>query len=72
MQSFQNQSAQPNRSQLMSRAEAASYLGVTVQTLAIWACTGRYSLPYIKIGRLVKYSKSDLDAFIEKRRSDHR
>lgn len=54
------------RSELLTRREAATYLGISEQTLAIWKCTGRYNLPYIKIGRLVKYKKSDLDAFIEK------
>jgi len=54
------------QSGLMSRREAASYLGVTEQTLAIWKCTGRYSLPCVKIGRLVKYRQSDLDAFISR------
>lgn len=53
---------------LLSRQAAADYLGVTPQTLAIWACTGRYGLPYIKIGRLVKYDKADLDRFIQTRR----
>lgn len=43
------------RSALLTRREAAVYLGVSEQTLAIWKCTGRYNLPYIKIGRLVKY-----------------
>lgn len=52
------------RSELLTRREAATYLGVSEQTLAIWKCTGRYNLPYIKIGRLVKYKKADLDAFI--------
>lgn len=52
------------RSELLTRREAAAYLGVSEQTLAIWKCTGRYNLPYIKIGRLVKYKLSDLDAFI--------
>lgn len=49
---------------LLSRREAAEYLGISKQTLAIWNCTGRYRVPFIKIGRLVKYRKSDLDAFI--------
>jgi excisionase family DNA binding protein len=53
-------------SELLSRVEAAAYLGVARQTLAIWACTNRYDLPYVKIGKLVKYRKSDLDAFIAK------
>jgi len=52
------------RSPLLTRKEAALYLGVTQQTLAIWKCTGRYDLPCIKIGRLVKYRRSDLEAFI--------
>lgn len=43
------------RSELLSRADAAAYLGVAKQTLAIWACTKRYDLPFVKIGRLVKY-----------------
>lgn len=53
-------------SELLTRREAAAYLGVSEQTLAIWKCTGRYSLPYVKIGRLVKYRKHDLDAFISR------
>jgi len=52
--------------QLRSRREAADYLGVSPQTLAVWACTKRYDLPMIKIGRHVKYRQSDLDAFIER------
>lgn len=52
------------RSELLSRREAAAYLGVAEQTLAIWKCTKRYDLPYVKIGKLVKYKKSDLDSFI--------
>jgi excisionase family DNA binding protein len=51
---------------LRSRREAANYLGVAPQTLAVWACTKRYHLPLIKIGRHVKYRQSDLDAFIER------
>lgn len=51
---------------LRSRREAANYLGVAPQTLAVWACTKRYYLPQIKVGRHVKYRQSDLDAFIER------
>ncbi len=52
------------KSDLLTRKEAAEYLGVTPQTLAIWACVKRYNLPYVKIGRLVKYRRSDLENFI--------
>ena len=53
--------------QLLSRRQAAVYLGVSEQTLAIWKCTNRYALPVVKVGRLAKYRKSDLDAFVNKR-----
>jgi excisionase family DNA binding protein len=49
---------------LLTRREAAAYLGVAEQTLAVWKCTGRRSLPFVKIGRVIRYRKADLDAFI--------
>jgi len=52
-------------SELMTREDAAAYLGVEVQTLACWATTGRYGLPFIKVGTRVKYRKSDLDQWLE-------
>ena len=58
---------QKRQSNLLSRKEAAEYLGVTVHTLAVWKCTGRYNLPCIKIGRLAKYKLNDLDDFIQRR-----
>ncbi len=50
--------------ELLSRKDAARYLGVSEGTLAVWKCTGRYALPCVKIGRLAKYRRADLDAFI--------
>lgn len=55
----------PPRTELLSRKHAAEYLGIAEGTLAVWACTGRYDLPVIKIGRLSKYRISDLDTFIQ-------
>ena len=51
----------------LPRTEAAAYIGVVPGTLEVWASTGRYDLPFIKIGRRVFYRRSDLDAFIERR-----
>lgn len=51
-------------SPLFTRKKAADYLGIKPHTLAVWACTKRHPLPYIKVGRLVKYRKADLDAFL--------
>lgn len=52
---------------LLSRREAATYLGLSPRTLAIWAHTGRYGLEVVKIGRLSKYRRSSLDLFINER-----
>lgn len=52
---------------LFTPAEAAEYIGVTENTLSVWRCVGRYNIPFIKVGRLVKYRKSALDAFLKRR-----
>lgn len=49
---------------LLNRSEAAAYLGIKTQTLAVWASTKRYSLKYVKVGRRALYRPIDLDAFI--------
>jgi predicted DNA-binding transcriptional regulator AlpA len=60
-----NKSAYPH---LMDRKKAAEYLQVAVGTLAVWDSTKRHpDLKPRKIGRLVRYLKSDLDEFIERR-----
>lgn len=60
---IKNQSTDP----LYSPETTSEYLGVTPATLAVWRCTKRYAIPYLKIGRLVKYRKSDLDAWLSSR-----
>ncbi len=47
----------------------AEVLGVKSATLCNWRCTGRYGLPFIKVGRLVRYRVADLAAWIAKRRT---
>ncbi|SFM54346.1 helix-turn-helix domain-containing protein [Nitrosomonas communis] len=54
----------PNTSPLLTRQEAAEYLGVSPATLAKWASEKTQALPYIKVGRLVRYRIADLDAYI--------
>ena len=51
---------------------AEAELGVSTITLSIWRSTGRYALPYVKIGRLVKYRMGDLRDFKLSRRVDTR
>jgi predicted DNA-binding transcriptional regulator AlpA len=50
---------------LLDPPAAAEFLSISKITLAGWRCSKRYSLPYIKIGRLVRYRQSDLVAFLE-------
>lgn len=45
-------------------AQASEVLGVTVGTLNLWRSSGRYSLPYIKMGHLVRYPIRDLANFV--------
>ena len=51
---------------LMDRKTAARYLCVSPGTLAVWDCTKRYDLKPLKVGRSVRYRKSNLDKFVER------
>lgn len=55
----------PDNEPLLDRKLAAKYLGMSPGTLAVWDCTKRYNLNPLKIGRSVRYRKSELDKFIE-------
>jgi excisionase family DNA binding protein len=52
------------RSDLLTTEQAAAYLGVTPRTLEVWRCTKRHTIPYIKVGRLVKYRKAELERWL--------
>lgn len=54
--------------QLLTSDQAAEFLGVTPGTLAVWRCVARYKLPYVKIGRNVRYEESDLREWLESRK----
>lgn len=61
-------SPKPNEDPLLSRKEAAAYIGLkNPGTLAVWHSTKRYNLPIIKLGTIVRYRKSDLDKFLNDR-----
>lgn len=55
---------------LLTPKKAAEILGVAIGTLAVWRCTARYPLPFVKIGRRVMYREQDVIDFIEKGLSD--
>jgi excisionase family DNA binding protein len=51
---------------LLTIAEAAIVLGVKPQTLYLWVSLRR--IPYRKIGRLVRFTESDLEEFISRQK----
>ena len=56
--------------ELLDEKTAAAVLNVTPGTLSVWRSTGRYALPFLKVGRKVRYRYSDLHAWLEKRTRD--
>lgn len=58
------------QSKLLTNDQAAEYLGIRPDTLPVWRCRNSPSIPFIKIGKLVKYRPADLDEFIEAHRVD--
>lgn len=56
---------------LLDEKQAAEILDVTPGTLAVWRSTGRYALPFVKVGRNVRYRPSDLDRWLEDRTRDN-
>ena len=52
---------------LMTREEAAEYLGVPVRTLRFWSETGT-GPRRIKFGRHIRFDRADLLAWVESRK----
>lgn len=55
---------------LLTAQEAAKLLTVSPRT--VWALTKAGALPSIRIGRSVRYSRQDIEAFIAARRTTTR
>ena len=53
--------------ELLDEKQAAAKLDVTPGTLSVWRSTGRYALPFVKVGRKVRYRVTDLDLWLIKR-----
>jgi len=59
----------PGDARLLSERETAHRLGMRPNTLAHWRISGLQPLPYVKIGRSIRYRIADVEAFIEARRT---
>lgn len=55
-----------NLSELITPREVARSLSVAEETLASWRSRKKPHLPFLKVGRLVRYRRSDLVAFVER------
>jgi predicted site-specific integrase-resolvase len=56
---------------LLNTEEVAEMLGIASHTLAVWRSEGRTDLPYIKIGRSVRYEMRDILAYLDAQRVTH-
>jgi excisionase family DNA binding protein len=52
---------------LLDDRAAAAVLDVSPGTLSVWRSTGRYALPFLKVGRKVRYRRADLMAWLDSR-----
>ncbi|MHB1245996.1 MAG: helix-turn-helix domain-containing protein [Sulfuriferula sp.] len=57
----------PKNPDLVDETEAATILDVSPGTLSVWRSSGRYCVPFLKIGRKVRYSRKALDVWLESR-----
>lgn len=60
-----HQPAQPIRPRLVSIQDCGLYLGLSVHTL--YTMVSQRRIPFVKVGRLVKFDLALLDAWIAKR-----
>jgi excisionase family DNA binding protein len=67
----QKPEAADTESEMLTTKQAAEYLGLKPSTLTTWRCTGRYLIPFVKVGRKTRYRKADLDKFVEQRTIAH-
>lgn len=56
---------------LLTDHEATQLLDLAPGTLAVWRSTGRHGIPFVKIGRNVRYRKDDLEQWIESHTQSH-
>ena len=49
---------------LMTPDAVARYLAVSEETLTTWRCTRRQHIPFVRVGRLIRYRPADVSAFV--------
>lgn len=54
--------------EFLTPGQVSRLLQIPVSTPAVWRSTGRVQLVYVKIGRAVRYRRSDVDVLIASNR----
>ena len=57
------------RSATLDTKAAAEYLGIAYATLVLWRREG-HGPPYLRLGRLIRYPESDMDAWLDSMRKE--
>lgn len=53
------------KNRLLTPEEVSAFIGVPVATLAQWRYR-KTGIPYLRIGRLVRYSQADVESFLQR------
>ena len=52
---------------LLDEKAAADILDLKPGTLSVWRSTGRYQIPFVKVGHRVRYRRADLEKWLQSR-----
>ena len=55
------------QNRLLDEKATAELLGIKAPTLTCWRSTGRYQLPFVKVGRRVFYRLGDVQQWLDSR-----
>ena len=55
-----------DKNMLLCPPEVADLLRIKPQTLALWRCSGRSGLKFIRIGKAIRYRESDVFDFLKR------
>lgn len=70
MSTTKNLPYQRNSDRLLTEVQATEFLDLRPGTLCVWRSTKRHNLPFIKVGRNVRYRERDLAKWLESRISN--
>jgi excisionase family DNA binding protein len=51
--------------ELLDPKAVSSLTGLSLETLAQWRSRKKH-IPYLKVGRLIRYSRKDIEAYLER------